>query len=203
MRIRRLIIPAIVVLSLVLVAGAGVTTALIATKAQAESTPPEAPEAMASSSAVAMPVVGHSIQPNPQSDLVTNQQPPQPHAPSAPNVSDSGQHPIPKKSEPTYAKLGSFLNQLATRVEEGEATAEEAAGETPMHRAESVAVTFYLSGNVDGVVAFLEENGGDPRNVGEDYIEAYVPVSLPGPASEQPGVLRVRVIVPPEPNRGG
>ena len=107
--------------------------------------------------------------------------------------------PIPEKRELKYPNLGSHLDQLATRVEEGEATAQDAAGETPMHREESVAVTIYLSGNVDDVVAFLEENGGDPRNVGEDYIEAYVPVGLLGPASEQAGVLRVRAIAPPEP----
>ena len=64
-------------------------------------------------------------------------------------------------------------------------------------------MTFYLSGNVDEVVSFLEDNGGDPRNVGEDYIEAYVPVTLLGAASEQPGVLRVREIVPPRREQGG
>ena len=51
---------------------------------------------------------------------------------------------------------------------------------------------------MDGVATFLEDNGGDPRNVGEDYIEAYVPVSLLGQVSEQPGVLRVREIGPPQ-----
>ena len=107
--------------------------------------------------------------------------------------------PIPEKRELTYPNLGSHLDQLASRVEEGEATAEEAAGETAMHKEDSVAVTIYLSGNVDDVVKFLEENGGDPRNVGEDYIEAYVPVTLLGVVSEQPGVLRVREILPPQP----
>ena len=63
-------------------------------------------------------------------------------------------------------------------------------------------MTIYLSGNVDEVVAFLEENGGDPRNVGEDYIEAYVPVLLLGPVSDRTGVIRVREIVPPEPGGG-
>ena len=82
-------------------------------------------------------------------------------------------------------------------VEAGEVTAEEAAANTPVHSGESVAVTVHLSGNVDAVVAFLEENGGDPRNVGQDYVEAYVPMSLLGPLSEHPGVLRVREIVPP------
>ena len=98
--------------------------------------------------------------------------------------------------------LGSRLDGLVAKVEAGQATAQEAAADTPVHSGESVAVTIYLSGSVDEVVAFLEENGGAPRNVGEDYIEAYVPVPLLGPASERPGVIRVREIVPPEPGRG-
>ena len=68
----------------------------------------------------------------------------------------------------------------------------EAGGEVAAAQPEPVAVSIYLSGHVDDVVAFLEDNGGDPRNVGEDYIEAYVPVGLLGELSEQPGVLRVR-----------
>ena len=110
--------------------------------------------------------------------------------------------PIPKKAELKYPNLGSHLDQLATRVEGGEFSAQDAAGDTAIHRAESVAVTIYLSGNVDDVEQFLEDNGGDPRNVGEDYIEAYVPVSLLGPVSEQPGVIRVREIMPPQPEQG-
>ena len=109
---------------------------------------------------------------------------------------------IPEKAELKYPNLGSSLDQLVTRVEEGEALAARSAGNAPAYRAESVAVTIYLSGNVDGMVSFLEDNGGDPRNVGEDYIEAYVPATLLGPVSEHPGVLRVREIVPPEPEYG-
>ena len=119
------------------------------------------------------------------------------------NSEDNQAPPIPDKGELKYPNLGSRLDQLVVSVEAGETTAEEAASGAAMQSGESVAVTFYLSGGVDGVVAFLEENGGDPRNVGEDYIEAYVPVTLLGPASEQPGVLRVREIVPPERGRGG
>ena len=111
--------------------------------------------------------------------------------------------PIPDKGELKYPNLGSRLDGLVASVEVGQATAEEAAADTPVHSGESVAVTIYLSGSVDGVVTFLEENGGDPRNVGEDYIEAYVPLTLLGQLSERPGVLRVRAIVPPEPGRGG
>ena len=119
------------------------------------------------------------------------------------NSEDNQAPPIPDKVELKYPNLGSRLDQLVVSVESGETTAEQAASGAAMHSGASVAVTFYLSGGVDGVVAFLEENGGDPRNVGEDYIEAYVPVTLLGPASEQPGVLRVREIVPPERGRGG
>ena len=110
---------------------------------------------------------------------------------------DDNQFTPPKKTELKYPNLGSMLNQLVARVESGETSAEEAAGNAPVHRGASVAVTFYLSGKVDGVVSFLKDNGGSPRHVGQDYIEAYVPVPLLGTASEQPGVLRVRAIIPP------
>ena len=110
--------------------------------------------------------------------------------------------PIPDKGELNYPNLGSHLDQLVASVEEGQATSKEAAGDAPVHSGESVAVTIYLTGNVDAVVSFLEDNGGDPRNVGEDYIEAYVPVALLGPVSEQPGVVRVREIVPPQAEYG-
>ena len=108
---------------------------------------------------------------------------------------------IPEKTELKYPNLGSTLDRMVARVEYEGATSEEAAGEALVHQAESVAVTIYLSGNVDEVVTFLEDNGGDPRNVGEDYIEAYVPVTLLGQLSEQPGVTRVREIVPPQPTQ--
>ena len=108
-----------------------------------------------------------------------------------------------EKREPKYPALGSHLGGLVASVETGETTAEEAATHTPVHSGGSIAVTIHLSGNADAdeVAAFLEKNGGDPRNMGEDYIEAYVPVSLLGPASERPGVIRVREIIPPEPGR--
>ena len=110
---------------------------------------------------------------------------------------------LPEKRELKYPNLGSRLDQMVVSVEEGEVSAKEAAEDAPVHQEASVAVTIHLSGNVDGVVSFLEDNGGSPRNVGGDYIEAYVPVTLLGPISEQPGVLRVRAITPPQPNGGG
>ena len=99
--------------------------------------------------------------------------------------------------------MGFRLDLLVASVKAGQATADETAANTPVHSGESVAVTVYLSGSVDAVVAFLEGNSGDPRNASEDYVEAYVPVTLLGPLSERPGVLRVREIVPPEPGQGG
>ena len=112
------------------------------------------------------------------------------------------EYPIPEKYEPAYPNLGSRLDRLAVTVEHEEATAQEAARETSMHQGGSVAVTIRLSGNVDEVAAFLEENGGSPRNVGQNTIEAYVPVELLGRLSQQPGVLRVREIIPPQPAQG-
>ena len=106
---------------------------------------------------------------------------------------------IPEKAELNYPNLGSRLDGLVASVEAGQATAQDAVSDTPVHSGESVAVTIYLTGNVDDVVSFLEDNGGDPRNVGEDYIEAYVPVTLLGQLSQQRGVARVREIVPPQP----
>ena len=108
---------------------------------------------------------------------------------------------LPEKPELKYPHLGSSLDQLVASVEESEDSAKEAAENAPVHQQASVAVTIYLSGNVEDVVKFLEENGGLPRNVGEDYIEAFVPVTLLGQVSEQPGVIRVREIVPPEDNQ--
>ena len=75
---------------------------------------------------------------------------------------------IPEKTELKYPNLGSMLNQLVARVEAEVASAEDTAADAPVHRAESVAVTIHLSGNVDGVVSFLQDHGGSPRNVGGD-----------------------------------
>ena len=107
-------------------------------------------------------------------------------------------NPLPNKEPLKYPTLGSNLNQLVVSVEEGRAKAQDAAEGAAVYEDGSVAVTIHLTSNVDQVLLFLEDNSGDPRNVGKDYIEAYVPVSLLGPVSEQPGVIRVREIVPPQ-----
>ena len=103
----------------------------------------------------------------------------------------------PQRTELTYSTLGSRLDQLVAQVQVGQASPQEAAEDSLIHQDESVAVTIHLSGHLPNLVQFLDDNGGDPRNVGRDYIEGYVPVTLLGQLSEQPGVLRVREIVPP------
>ena len=118
-------------------------------------------------------------------------------------ASDDNLPTLPEKPELKYPNLGSSLDHMVASVEEGGLSAKEAAEDAPVHQEASVAVTIYLSGNVDEVVKFLEDNGGSTRNVGEDYIEAYVPVSLLGQVSEQPGVIRVREIAPAEPAQSG
>ena len=96
-----------------------------------------------------------------------------------------------------------MLNQLVEKVEVGDTQALEAMGAagpaSPVHLGSSVAVTVYLSDYPDDTASFLKENGASPRNIGDDYIEAYVPIALLGTASQLPGVNKVRVVVPPRP----
>ena len=121
-----------------------------------------------------------------------------------PNVSANGDDDVvvPPKPTMTYPNLSTHLNHLAEGYGSGQMSQQRAAGEAPVHSGGSVAVTIYLDGHVSDMEAFLDDNGGDVRNVGEDYIEAYVPVGLLGQLSLQPGVTRVWEIIPPEPHYG-
>ena len=121
-----------------------------------------------------------------------------------PNVSanDGDDVVVPPKPTMTYPNLSTHLNHLAEGYGSGRMSQSQAAGEAPVHSGGSVAVTVYLDGHVSDVVSFLEDNGGDPRNVGSDYIEAYVPVGLLGQLSQQTGVTRVSEIIPPQPAYG-
>ncbi|MDE2843885.1 MAG: hypothetical protein OXN21_10945 [Chloroflexota bacterium] len=120
--------------------------------------------------------------------------------PPTPGGDSNGQAQFtPDKAAPQYPSLSSLLNHLVATVESGQATPQQAAQGAPIHQGDAVAVTIHLSAKGDAVVQFLEDKGGDPRNVGVDYIEAYVPVTLLGTLSQQPGVTSVREIVPPQP----
>ncbi len=104
--------------------------------------------------------------------------------------------PLPPKEPPQYPNLDSNLNRLA-EVASSTLTPAGTDAARSNQDDEPVLVTFYIeSGRVDDVREYLEDNGIFVRNVGEDYIEAHVPPSQLGAASEQPGVLRVDTVVP-------
>ena len=103
------------------------------------------------------------------------------------------------KEPPRYPNLDSNLNRLA---EESETISnpESPDADPSSQPAEPALVTFYVEPeHVAGVREYLKANGIFVRNVGEDYIEAHVPPRLLGAASEQPGVLRVDNVIPPQP----
>ena len=108
-----------------------------------------------------------------------------------------------KLNPPKYPNLDSNLNQIVQQVETGQFTAQAAVANTHLHRDETVAVTVYVvEGYVEDIVEYLKDNDASPRNIGGDYIEAYVPVSLLAEASEQEGVISIRTIVPAQPAQG-
>ena len=108
-----------------------------------------------------------------------------------------------KVNPPKHPNLDSMLNQIVEQVDSGEFSAQTAAAGAPLHDEDSVAVTLYITeGNAEGVRDFLSDNGASPRNVGADYIEAYIPVSLLASASRQAGVISIRTIIPPQPAQG-
>ena len=120
---------------------------------------------------------------------------------------DSSDQDIPpledKIDPPQYPNMDSKLNRIVERVQSGQFTAQAAAADAPVHSGASVAVTLYITeGYADAIAAYLTDNGASPRNIGVDYIEAYVPVSLLADASLQEGVISIRTIIPPQPAQG-
>ena len=139
----------------------------------------------------------------------------------AQNEAGDGQPPIAGKAKHQHGGLDSILNDVmaayertivsmskregaTTQTEAQDAAGRVAANRAPMSKGAAVAVTLRIEdvSRIEAVTRFLSDNGGDPRNVGEDYIEAYVPVALLVAASKQPGVFRVQAIIPPQPKRG-
>ena len=105
-----------------------------------------------------------------------------------------------KADAPKYGNMNSVLNGLVQQVERGIASARSAASTAPPSDDETVAVTLFIEEDyVEAVRQYLDNNGASVRNVGEDYIEAYVPVSLLGSVSQQEGVTSVSAIIPPQP----
>ena len=126
--------------------------------------------------------------------------------PTAEHPGDFGDQSLPpiegKLNPPQHPNMDSNLNRIVERFQAGRFTA-RAAANAPIHDSQSVAVTLYITeGFADTIAAYLESNGGDPRNIGVDYIEAYVPVSLLAQASQHEGVISARTIIPPQPAQG-
>ena len=98
-----------------------------------------------------------------------------------------------KINPPKHKKLDSTLNRIAERAEQN-AVAAGTGGAAPSEE-EPVGVTFYIEeGKVEGVEDYLESKDVSIRNVGVDYIEAYVPPSLLVEASSLTGVINIRTI---------
>ena len=108
-----------------------------------------------------------------------------------------------KLNPPQYLNMDSNLNRIVEQAQSGQFTAKAAASNAPISSGASVAVTLYITeGYASAIAAYLTDNGGSPRNIGVDYIEAYVPVSLLADVSQQEGVISVQTIIPPEPAQG-
>ena len=102
-----------------------------------------------------------------------------------------------KLNPPKYTNMDSNLNRIVQQVETGRFTAQAAAASAPLHREESIAVTIHISeGYTETIQEYLSAKNVSPRNVGADYIEAYVPVSLLPAASQQEGVISIHSTVP-------
>ena len=129
---------------------------------------------------------------------------PEATAESGENFGDQQLPPIQGKlNPPQYPNMDSNLNRIVQQARSGQFTAQAAAANAPVHSDASVAVTLYITeGYAQDISDWLEESDASPRNIGSDYIEAYVPVSLLAEASQMEGVISVRTIIPPQPAQG-
>ena len=128
----------------------------------------------------------------------------QAQTPTTPTPAPTGDQQLPpidgKINPPAHPKMDSTLNRIVGNVAAGQ-SAVQSATLAPLHKAEAVLVTFHVvdGQHGDALLDYLEANGASVRNIGVDYLEAYVPVSLLVSASETPGVIRVQTIIPPQP----
>ena len=107
-----------------------------------------------------------------------------------------------KLHPPKYDGMAYLLNEIVRQYENGALTARAAAKQAPLHREQSVAVTFHIEEDyVRDIWDYLQANDIPAREPLEDehFIEAEVPVSLLAHASELPGVIVVKPIFPPQP----
>ena len=104
---------------------------------------------------------------------------------------------FPGSAEVKYPRLDSYLNSLVDRLETTPAA--QIAATAPLSRGEAIGVVIRLAeGSVNAAEA-LTALGIPVANVGPDYIEAYVPLSVLASVASQPGVLAVQTLIPPQP----
>ena len=98
--------------------------------------------------------------------------------------------PAPPREKPAHPRLDSQLNRLAVQAAQaGQGGGDVIATSALMYSGSSVAVTVRLSNGADAIAAFIEEGGGIAANIGEDYVEAYVPPPLLAELSELENVV--------------
>ncbi len=114
-----------------------------------------------------------------------------------PPVTELGPN-IPPPLKPKYPRLDAQLNRMVEQL--SQTTPQAAAGMAPLYQGDSVAISIRLSDDPSAVVQFLEQGGATVASVDTDQIETYAPVALFASLSQQPGVLRVSIIIPPQPD---
>ena len=108
-----------------------------------------------------------------------------------------GQPSDPPPDKPKHPRLDSSLNKMVEQI--GSLRTQDIASSAPVSIGDLVAVTVRLSHNSSSTVDFLKSVGAIVANIGADYIEAYIPVTVLVPLSERDGVLRIQAILPPTP----
>ena len=116
-------------------------------------------------------------------------------------------HAAKRKQPPVHGKLDAILNDLLEAFERTDRTPNAAgvvAKRAPVRSGSLVAVSFRTRNAADSqlLARWLRSNDVEPRNVGEDYVEAYVHIAFLQAASARREVVRARAIVPPLPKRG-
>ena len=105
--------------------------------------------------------------------------------------------PIPPKEPLAVPTLDSALNDLLSRIEAGEITEADAAKQAPLNRDGTVAVTVHITAEPDDILKYLSDHNITPRHAGENYIEAFLPMTMLRDIAKRDGVVRVEMIVPP------
>ena len=128
---------------------------------------------------------------------------------------------LPGQDELTYPNLGSALSGVADgsfgsqygadfasggsgtdAPTDGVAASPFVPGDTSNETATMVALSIIVDGNVQRVVNVIKSNGGDVRNVRDNYIEAYVPTTALAILARTPGVSWARELEQPMRTKG-